>query len=129
MLLLTGQHPFLVHGDRTINTIPLRVERPANLMRDFAKDFYYSQAWRSARKAYLSKQRGLCENCLKRGLYTPADTVHHIKHLTPQNINDPKITLSESNLMALCRDCHAEMHRGKKRYKVDEFGKVTALPC
>ena len=98
---------------------------PAIVMQEYAKDFYFSTAWRACRASYLKQARGLCEVCLKRGIYTPADTVHHIKHITPQNITDPTITLSFSNLMAVCRDCHAEMHRGKKRYKVDKFGRVT----
>ena len=64
--------------------------------------------------------------CLKRGMYSPADTVHHIIPLSPKNIHDPSITLNPDNLMALCRDCHAEVHRGTKRIKVDEFGHVIA---
>ena len=99
---------------------------PAIVMQEYAKTFYKSKAWQSCRASYLKQARGLCEVCLKRGLYTPADTVHHIKHITPQNIGDPSITLSFSNLMAVCRDCHAEQHRTKRRYKVDKFGRVTA---
>lgn len=95
-------------------------------MRDFAKDFYKSTAWQACRASYLKQARGLCEQCLKRGIYTAADTVHHITHITPQNINDPSVTLNPANLMALCRDCHADIHRGVKRYKVDEFGHVIS---
>lgn len=95
-------------------------------MRDFARIFYHSQAWKDCRAAYLSQRKGLCEQCLKRGLYTPADTVHHIVHLTPDNIGDPSITLNPSNLMAVCRDCHAEIHAGRPiRFTVDAFGRVT----
>lgn len=32
----------------------------------------------------------------------PGAIVHHKEHLTPQNINDPDITLSEDNLELLC---------------------------
>ena len=96
------------------------------IMQDFARTFYKSTAWRACRAAYLSKSRGLCEQCLRRGLYKPADTVHHIIHLTPTNITDPSVTLSDSNLMAVCRDCHAELHRGVRRYSVDELGRVIS---
>ena len=95
-------------------------------MQDYAKAFYKSKAWQMCRETYLQKRHGLCECCMKRGLYTPADTVHHIRHITPQNIGDPTVTLSHDNLMAVCRDCHAEQHRTKRRYKVDKFGRVTA---
>ena len=99
---------------------------PAFVMQEYAKTFYKSKAWQSCRASYLKQAHGLCEVCLRRGLYTPADTVHHITHITPQNINDPSVTLNFSNLLAVCRDCHAEQHRAKRRYKVDKFGRVTA---
>lgn len=102
------------------------VSGAAIVMQDYAKTFYKSKAWQACRASYLKQARGLCEQCLKRGLYTPADTVHHITHITPQNINDPSVTLNTDNLMALCRDCHAEQHRTKRRYKVDALGRVTA---
>lgn len=93
-------------------------------MREFAREFYQSRAWKDCRESYLNKAKGLCEECLKKGLYTPADTVHHKVHLSQENINDPSITLSFDNLEAVCRDCHAMKHRGVKRYKVDEEGRV-----
>ena len=45
--------------------------------------------------------------------------------LTPDNIHDPSVTLSWDNLKLVCRDCHAKEHGSMKRYKVDEFGRVT----
>ena len=96
-------------------------------MRDFARDFYHSTAWKRCRETYLNKRHGLCEECLKRGLYVPADTVHHIIHLSPENIGDPNITLGDGNLYAVCRDCHAKIHAKRKRYRVDAMGKVVAI--
>ena len=70
---------------------------------------------------------GLCERCLARGLYVPGEIVHHKVHITPENITDENITLSFKNLELLCRDCHADEHRRvKRRYSVDESGKVSA---
>ena len=68
--------------------------------------------------------------CRKKGLIKAAAVVHHIKPITPQNINDPRITLNTDNLMALCTDCHAEIHSGKpgRRYTVDALGRVIAPP-
>ena len=94
-------------------------------MQEYAKSFYKSKTWQDCRASYLRQARGLCEQCLKRGMYTAADTVHHIVHITPANITDPSVTLDPSNLMALCRDCHAEIHKGGRRYSVDNFGRVT----
>ena len=67
----------------------------------------------------------LCEDCLAKGLIKRAEEVHHKIKLTPENINNPEITLSWSNLRALCKDCHLNVHRKPKRWRVDENGEVT----
>lgn len=69
---------------------------------------------------------GLCEDCAKKGKVTPAEEVHHIKFITPENINDPNVTLNWNNLVALCRECHRKRHGARqRRYDVDEWGRVT----
>lgn len=93
--------------------------------------FYKTHAWKKCKSAYLKHARGLCERCLERGLIVPAEIVHHKVWLTPDNLNDPNITLNWDNLMAVCRKCHGEIHeasyrRKPKRYSVDEFGRVKA---
>lgn len=93
-------------------------------MRDFAKKFYKSKTWQQTRKAYAGSVGGLCEKCLKQGIYKAGEIVHHKIELTPENINDPAVCLSWGNLELLCRDCHARAHGAKKRYKVDEMGRV-----
>lgn len=94
------------------------------MAQDWAKAFYKSKAWQQTRTAYAASVGGLCEDCLRRGEYRPGEIVHHKVHLTPENINNPAVSLSWSNLELLCRDCHGKMHGNQKRYKVDEFGKV-----
>lgn len=103
------------------------VEKNDYSMRDFAKDFYNSQAWKQCRKSFVSYRRGLCERCLSRGIYKPGEIVHHKIHLTPDNIGDSNISLSFDNLQLLCRDCHALMHKPEKRYKVDELGRIIPV--
>lgn len=76
-------------------------------MREFAKEFYRSPAWRAARAAIVKRDFGLCKRC-----GAPGEIVHHKKYLTPENINDPHIALGEDNLELLCRDCHAIEHEG-----------------
>lgn len=93
-------------------------------MQPYAEEFYGSPAWKRCREAYKKKAGGLCEQCLSRGLYNPAEMVHHKIHITPENITDPKIVLNFDNLEALCRDCHAKMHGREKRYRIDESGRV-----
>ena len=96
-------------------------------MRDFARKFYKSQAWKQCRAGYLKKVAGLCERCYAKGLIVPATMVHHKVYISPENIDDPNVTLNWDNLEALCNDCHAAEHATLiKRYKVDEYGRVTS---
>ena len=96
-------------------------------MKDFAAAFYKSRAWRNCRAAYAKSVGGLCEQCLKKGIYKPGEIVHHKAELSPENIDNPEITLAWENLELLCRDCHAKAHGTVKRYKVDEMGRVTVM--
>lgn len=93
-------------------------------MKDYAAAFYSSKAWKETRRAYRKSVGGLCEICLKKGIYKPGEIVHHKIHLTPENVNDPAVALNWNNLQLVCRDCHAELHGETRRYKVDELGRV-----
>lgn len=79
-------------------------------MKEYAKLFYTSKAWRETRSAYLRNADGLCERCRASGKFVPGKIVHHKKHITPNNINDPNVTLSFSNLELLCDACHNKEH-------------------
>ena len=95
------------------------------MSREFAKAFYGSKQWQECRESYARSKRYLCEDCLSKGLYTPGEIVHHIKELSPENINDPRVTLNFDNLRLVCRKCHAEEHQQRdRRYVVDEYGRV-----
>ena len=96
-------------------------------MKQYAKAFYKSAAWEQTRAAYLKSVGGLCERCLKKGLITPAEIVHHKIYITPENINKPEIILSWDNLEALCQRCHNVEHFSdgqERRYEFDELGRV-----
>jgi len=86
--------------------------------------FYTSRAWAKCRASFLADRGGLCELCLKKGLIEPATQVHHKIHITPDNVNDPTITLNHDNLMALCDSCHHEQHQ-TKRWRCDALGRIT----
>ena len=95
-------------------------------MREFAKGFYKSQAWKRCREAYAKSRRGLCERCLERGIFRPGIIVHHKIFVEPETITDPNVLLDWNNLELVCRECHAELHSAKegRRYKLDELGRV-----
>ena len=95
-------------------------------MRDFARAFYTSREWEACRESYRRQVGGLCEVCMAKGLIVPGEIVHHVIHISPKNINDPNVTLNPANLQLVCRDCHAEIHKRKKRYKVGDDGRVYA---
>jgi 5-methylcytosine-specific restriction endonuclease McrA len=64
---------------------------------------------------------------MRKGLVVPAVEVHHITELTPDNINDPSVSLNLDNLVSLCKDCHADRHRARQmRYRILSDGSVVA---
>lgn len=93
-------------------------------MQSFAEKFYKSKPWQRSSGDYKASVNGLCESCKRKGLIVPGEIVHHKIKLTPQNIDDPAVTLAWSNLELLCRKCHAKAHGSTKRYRVDSFGRV-----
>lgn len=76
-------------------------------MQEWAKSFYKSKTWRECRDAYYVSKHGLCERC-----GNPGKIVHHKIYLTPENINDPNISLNWDNLELLCPQCHNIEHHG-----------------
>ena len=106
------------------------------MARPFATAFYHSLAWKRTQAAYMKTPivRGcgvcpplMCESCFDRGILRPAAIVHHKVHLTPANIGDPSVTLDQSNLMRVCRDCHAELHRHDRPYGGGPHGTFVAF--
>ena len=83
------------------------------MAREFAISFYNSKAWKKCREAYKQSVNGLCERCLVNGKYVPGDEVHHKIYLTPENINNPDVTLNWDNLILLCASCHSKEHNDK----------------
>lgn len=76
------------------------------MAREFAKGFYNSKQWKQCRAAYIKYRQsvdgGMCETCHQK----PGYIVHHKTELSPDNINNPDITLSFSNLKYDCHICH-----------------------
>ena len=106
----------------------------------WAVSFYKSKSWEHTRAAYMRSivdtdrgpcPPGMCERCFSRGVLRPAEIVHHVRHLTAANITDQSVSLAFSNLMRVCRDCHAELHSPEASYTprvaFDENGRVVPL--
>ena len=80
------------------------------MAKEFARKFYSSKAWQECRNEYMKRAHYLCENCLRKGIYKPAEIVHHIIEIDPITIERPEIALNFDNLEAVCRACHDELH-------------------
>ena len=76
------------------------------MAKEWAKGFYNSKAWKRCRSGYialmLQNNGGMCEVC---GI-EPGYIVHHKIELTPENINNPDISLNYANLRYDCKWCH-----------------------
>ena len=100
------------------------------MAREFTKGFYKTAAWKHCREEYAKSVGYLCEDCLAKGIYKPGEIVHHMIEIRPENITNPEITLSFSNLRYVCRDCHAARHSNKtkgRRYVIGPDGEVTVV--
>jgi 5-methylcytosine-specific restriction endonuclease McrA len=100
-------------------------ERPKSWRQTEQIPFYTSAVWKKCSKAYSKSKGGLCEECLKHGVITPGELVHHKIPVTPLNIHDENVTLSWSNLELVCRECHAKIHGRYKRYFVSPDGRIS----
>ena len=87
--------------------------------------FYTSWAWLQKRAKILEFDHGECTECRKRGRYTRAEIVHHVKHLE----DFPEFALSDTytgadgierrQLVSVCRDCHETVcHPERLRHTV-----------
>ena len=92
----------------------------------FADAFYSSREWRRCRAGYARKQI-YCERCMKKGIVTPGEHVHHKIRLTRENLRNPDVALNWDNLELLCEPCHKEEH-SRRRWRADECGHIELPP-
>lgn len=71
----------------------------------------YNSRWEKLRNAYLM-DHPLCEMCLRKGITTAAQEVHHIKPISTgiDDLQMMSLAYDYSNLMALCIKCHHKIH-------------------
>ena len=76
------------------------------MAKQWAVKFYQSKEWKKCRASFISERvaidGGICQMCHADLGYI----VDHIHELTPENINDPDVSLNHDNLQYLCHDCH-----------------------
>ena len=76
------------------------------MAKPWAEAFYKSKPWKNCRKGYIRERKridgGVCEVCRESLGYI----VHHKILLTPENINDPDISLNWEYLSYECKACH-----------------------
>lgn len=75
--------------------------------------FYSWPEWDAMRKQVRALDKFECALCKARGRYSPAEVVHHVKHVQDR----PDLALSvfdpdthERQLVSLCRACHEAQH-------------------
>lgn len=73
---------------------------------------YNSSKWVKLRNAYI-QANPLCERCLEKEIIKPAEEVHHIKPIGTglDELEMMGLAYDPGNLMALCKDCHHELHQ------------------
>jgi 5-methylcytosine-specific restriction endonuclease McrA len=76
--------------------------------------FYKSKPWRVLRQEALERDNYECQVCKKRGKYSRAQNVHHLKEVKMR----PDLALTLDNLESVCIRCHNEIH--DKRLKNDK---------
>lgn len=78
--------------------------------------FYKSDRWHLTRAIVITRANGLCERCGKVGT-----EVHHIIHLTIDNVDNVSISINPKNLILLCKDCHNKEHHRFGKFKEYSF--------
>jgi 5-methylcytosine-specific restriction endonuclease McrA len=85
--------------------------------------FYQTDDWKELRLDVLEFFHYECQECLKKGIYTRAECVHHINEVRHR----PELALSRTyidehgqtqyNLIPLCNTCHNVIHEKLTKWK------------
>jgi hypothetical protein len=101
------------------------------MAKEWAKPFYKSKHWLKVRKAFIAHRVSIDGGMCQCGCGELGYIVDHIEELTPENINNPDISLSWNNLQYLALKCHNRKTFGKKddyNYFFDSNGVLQELP-
>ena len=67
-----------------------------------------------------------CENCLKNGIYTPGEHLHHIQSPFQGDLTKEqqlKLLYDQNNWILLCPTCHRIIHGTASQAEIDEYNK------
>ena len=84
------------------------------IMHDDLIRFYQCREWRHLRLKALERDHYECQVCQRRGKYSKARNVHHLKEVKDR----PDLALTLTNLECVCIACHNDIH--DKRLKIDK---------
>lgn len=86
----------------------------------WARKLYLSKAWTDLRINLIQERGPICQRCGRIMADTSMLIGHHKQKLTPENINNPMITLNSNNVDLICTDCHNKEHQrfGHSEHKV-----------
>lgn len=78
--------------------------------------FYSWPEWKETRRQVLMMDQYECQICKQNHRYSPAEIVHHVKHLKDR----PDLALSmwdgtERQLLSVCKSCHEKLHPESQR--------------
>lgn len=90
-------------------------------------EFYSWTEWRKLRRDVLRMDNHECQECKRRGVYSKASIVHHVKHLRDR----PDLALSvydgdSRQLEAVCKRCHEALHPESQRQYMPTAPPLTA---
>lgn len=103
------------HSDPgAVSISPQKLETLRGLIGEGKQARFYSwQGWRRIKSQVLEMDRHECQLCRARGRFSPAQIVHHVKHLEAR----PDLALSiwdpdtgERQLLSVCKACHEAQH-------------------
>ena len=91
-------------------------------------DIYNSREWKELRALKIRSTNGLCEECLKEGIVTAANIVHH-KHPIEDSHSMQEMkhwAFMWENLLVVCQAHHAKIHRDQLKSNTKDVVKQRA---
>ena len=89
--------------------------------------FYKSNEWIVLRAEVMREDHNECQHCLKRGIYSRADMVHHVNEVRKRpdmaltkEYTDPVTNEKKRNLVSLCNACHEVEHDRFEAYRIKQ---------
>ena len=83
--------------------------------------FYHTAAWKRVRALALSRDCGMCQDCMDRfraGYGVRPNRATMVHHIIPVS-ERPDLALDLDNLRALCYECHNKEHPEKHKQTKD----------